>query len=74
MSGEKQAIPEEFVRDLAALLNKYSMENGSNTPDFILAHTVWRFIVVLNGAIAWRDEWYGIMPHPAFAGDDGETE
>ena len=27
----------EFKKDLSALINKHSLENESNTPDFILA-------------------------------------
>lgn len=27
----------EFLRELTALINKHSMENQSNTPDFVLA-------------------------------------
>lgn len=28
----------EFVKELEQLINRHSMENDSNTPDFILAH------------------------------------
>lgn len=26
-----------FKKDLTSLINKYSLENGSNTPDFVLS-------------------------------------
>ena len=28
---------EQFVRELESLINKFSLENRSNTPDFVLA-------------------------------------
>jgi hypothetical protein len=37
--GEEN-MNDKFREDLASLINKYSLENGSNTPDFILAYEV----------------------------------
>lgn len=48
-----------FVRDLAALLNRHSSENGSNTPDFILAEFMCSAMVAFNGAVNDRKRWYG---------------
>lgn len=53
---EKQA---NFQKELAALLNKYSAENGSNTPDFILASYLKGCLDVFDNAIAAREVWYG---------------
>ena len=33
----KEERENEFKKELAALINKYSLENGSDTPDYILA-------------------------------------
>lgn len=33
----KQENQNEFRKELSKLINKYSKENGSNTPDYILA-------------------------------------
>jgi hypothetical protein len=48
-----------FAQELAKLLNKYSIENDSGTPDFILAEyirvTLWAF----STAMAQREAWYG---------------
>lgn len=50
---------EEFRKELAAVLNKYSMENGSNTPDFLLADYLIGCLRGLDTAIRMRDNWYG---------------
>lgn len=46
---------EDFRRELAALLNRYSIDNTMNTPDFILAEFVIRSLyaydVTLKGNI-----------------------
>ena len=34
----------EFKKELAELINRYSLENGSNTPDYILAEYLVRCI------------------------------
>jgi len=45
--------------DLAALLNRYSQENGSNTPDFILAEYLLACLATWNTHVVQRDVWYG---------------
>lgn len=49
----------EVIRDIARVLNKYSMENASNTPDFILAHYLVNCLEAWNGAHNAREDWYG---------------
>lgn len=48
-----------FQRDLAVLINRYSRENGSNTPDFLLANYLMQCLDVWNDATHQRDKWYG---------------
>ena len=48
-----------FREELEALLNKYSLESGSNTPDFILARYLESCIRVLDRATNQRERWYG---------------
>lgn len=48
-----------FEDELVCLLNKYSKENGSNTPDFILAEYLIRCLETWNQFIAAREDWYG---------------
>ena len=47
-----------FERDLTALINRYSLESGSDTPDYILAKYLVMALVGLNHAIGVRDAWY----------------
>jgi hypothetical protein len=55
-------IPEGFQADLTALINKYSLENGSNTPDFLLADYLVDCLAVFNVTMARRERWYGRAP------------
>lgn len=57
MSEEKS-----FVENLEALINKHSMENGSNTPDYILAKFLGECLHAFNGATKERSRWYGHEP------------
>jgi hypothetical protein len=50
--------------DLARLLNSVSAENGSNTPDFILADYLRDCLAAFDRAVRARDAWYGINPEP----------
>lgn len=49
----------EFGRELEALINRCSMENGSNTPDFILAEYLIGCLQSYDRAVRARDKWYG---------------
>ena len=48
-----------FGRALQELINSYSMENGSNTPDFVLADYVKDVLHLFNQTVNRREEWYG---------------
>ena len=58
----------EFWNDLEALINKYSMENASNTPDWILAQYLKACLDAFNMAVQQRENWYGRDPRPASKG------
>lgn len=49
----------EFEKELEQLLNRYSKENESNTPDYILAHYIKYSLKAFNQAVNLREEWYG---------------
>lgn len=51
-----------FERDLERLINKYSQENGSDTPDFILAKYLNDCLTIWNHTITARERWYGREP------------
>ena len=48
-----------FGSELEALINKYSKENASNTPDFILANYLDNCLEVFNSTMQDRARWYG---------------
>lgn len=56
---EHEQKPSKFETELASLLNRHSMENGSDTPDFILAQYLTRQLEVFNEITNTRKRWYG---------------
>lgn len=56
--------PGDLARKLSSLLNSYSRENASNTPDFILAAYMLDCLTAGEALIRRRDRWYGINPAP----------
>jgi hypothetical protein len=49
---------EAFARELKQLINKYSLEGGSDTPDFILAEHLIRSLELFNISTNVRKNWY----------------
>lgn len=45
----------KFVEELQELLNKYSKENGSDTPDFVLAEFLTAVLHNFNYAVRYRE-------------------
>lgn len=58
----------EFPRELIKLLNRYSQENMSNTPDFILAEYLIACLAAFNVAVQQRETWYGRDARPSAMG------
>lgn len=52
----------EFERELEQLINRHSQENGSHTPDFILAEYLVSCLETFNKAVRLRDGWWGHEP------------
>lgn len=50
---------EDFRLDLEILINNYSKENGSDTPDFILAEYLTDCLSTFDKTMQKREEWYG---------------
>lgn len=48
-----------FEQELEELINRYSKENESNTPDFILAEYILNALNAFNVATNHRETWYG---------------
>ncbi len=54
-----------FENELAHLLNKYSKEGGSSTPDFILARYLCQCLASFDMVMRERRSWYSDKsPHP----------
>ena len=51
-----------FQHELASLLNKYSKEAGSNTPDFILAEYLLGCLDAFEKATKRTQQWHGNQP------------
>ena len=56
-----------FQEALKNLLNQCSMENGSNTPDHILAQYLLGCLAAFDKAVQQRATWYGRGLKPTFA-------
>ena len=48
----------EFRKELENLINRNSKENGSNTPDFILAEYLTDCLASFDKAVTARSKWY----------------
>jgi len=53
-----------FKKELENLINRYSQENASNTPDFILAYFLVDCLSAFDMAIQQRETWYGRDARP----------
>jgi hypothetical protein len=64
MAGESRIV--HFRQELEGLINKCSLENGSDTPDFILAQYLVDCLRAYDTATQRRAEWYGqpLPGHP----------
>jgi hypothetical protein len=49
----------EFRRELASVINRHCRENGSNTPDFILADYLTACLDAFDRTSRAREQWYG---------------
>ena|GEM_PF-4902117 len=58
---------EEFEKELTELLNKYSIENVVDMPDFLLAGMICRMIEAMGPSIKNTLDWHGCdsVCHPS---------
>lgn len=49
----------DFRKELEALLNSHNRENGSSTPDFVLASYLQKSLDALDTTVKERESWYG---------------
>jgi hypothetical protein len=55
---QENEMSREFERELISLINRYSKENGSNTPDYILAQYLSACLSVFSATMQKRDSWH----------------
>jgi hypothetical protein len=56
---EKMEKRATFMEELRALINRHSAENGSDTPDFLLAAYLYDCLVAFDRTVRDRERWYG---------------
>jgi hypothetical protein len=49
----------ELRKRIEQAINATSSENGSDTPDFILAEYLTDCLGAFDKAVKWREKWYG---------------
>ncbi len=50
---------DNFRKELEHLINRHSKENGSDTPDFMLAEYLTDCLIAFDKAVTAREKWYG---------------
>ena len=51
---------EEFKKELAGLINKYSLENISNTPDYILSEYLVECLFIYGRTAKAKQAWWNL--------------
>jgi len=51
-----------FLKEVVEVINRHSMENTSNTPDFMLAEYLLGCLTVYENTVRSRDDWWGNHP------------
>lgn len=51
-----------FTDELEGLINKYCVENESNTPDYLLARYLMDALRAYERVVKDRDNWFGFEP------------
>ncbi len=59
---DSQPDSSDLKSELITLLNRYSRENVSDTPDFILRDYMWDSLKAFERGVKRRDQWYGHKP------------
>jgi hypothetical protein len=57
---------DEFKKELATLINRYSLENLWDMPDFLMAELLENFILSASGPMKKNLDWHGVdsICHP----------
>lgn len=52
----------DLIKELEAIINSHSVENESDTPDFLLASYLSECLKTWAKIVKARDDWYGFKP------------
>jgi len=63
--NEEELKDQKFQKEIESVLNRYSRENASNTPDFILAQYLTSCLAAWNTGVQQRETWYGRDGRPS---------
>lgn len=63
MADKAKQMP-DLSRELSEVLNRHCAENGSNTPDWVLAKYLLDCLEAFDAAVKARAEFYGRMDAP----------
>jgi hypothetical protein len=63
----------ELRKKLEEAINLVSAENGSNTPDFVLAEYLTDCLAAFDKAAKRREGWYGVKMFPGWNADSSKT-
>lgn len=75
MTKKDAEMKSEFQKDLELLLNRHSMENGSNTPDWLLAIYLCNCLKNYQDTVYSRQTWFvNSQPWPIASSDDTTEE
>jgi hypothetical protein len=64
----------QFTKELGELINRHSLENQSDTPDYILAEYLTEILVSFNRASCKREQWYGRKTSPGESVNSAEKK
>lgn len=60
-----EVVVEGLRAEIVRAINRVSAENGSNTPDFILADYLVSCLAAFDRAVQARERWYGVPQQQA---------
>ena len=63
-----------FEEAIRHAINCHSKENGSNTPDHLLADYLIDCLAAWDKAVTAREKWYGRAPHPVMDFTEGAPQ
>jgi hypothetical protein len=67
-------ITKQFRKELEQLINRHSLENGSDTPDFMLAGYLVDCLAAFDKAVTQRTRWYTPKEEVSYEMPNKESE